>query len=123
MIKSLNSSDYSEVTIAAYKVLSNKYGYSARISSFWNLLADTYGISEFEILDLRTTEAIFFESFITDQYIDWINNREVDFSKTEEAMFRAGDFTGTEKILLSTSNLQERIWAIFLCLSDPNLNL
>ena len=41
----------------------------------------------------------------------------------EEAVYTFGDFTEMEKLLFESGNMQERLWAIYLYLIDPNMNL
>ena len=123
MKKSLKDTDYSDITRTTYRVLSYKFGYTARISDLWNLLRMSYGLKEFEILEHNNPEMRNFESYLIDQYIDWVGGKEIEFDNIEEAIFGVGDFTGMEKLLLQSGDLQDRLWAIFLCLSDPNLKI
>ena len=122
MIKKRTDTDYTETVIFSYKLLKH-LGYSARISDLWKMLCIVFGINEFEILDLRSRNVSEFESYLFDKLIDWKRGNEVDFQEIEESIFTFGDFTGSEKIMLETGNLQERLWAIFLCLVDPNMEL
>lgn len=82
-----------------------------------------FGIHEFEILNLKSSNVGEFESYLLDRLIDWKRGNPVDFGELEESILTFGDFTEKEKLLFSTGNMQERLWAIFLCLIDPNINL
>ena len=121
MIKTLKDKDYPESTIISYNIL-QRAGI-LKITDFWRALCLVYGVKEFEILNLRDPHASEFESYIIDRYIDWIKGDPVEFEDIEEAVYKFGDFTGTEKLLFESDNMQNRLWAIFLYLVDPNINL
>ena len=123
MIKTKNDTDYSETTRQVYRILSSKYGYSIRVSNIWELLAVSLGIPEFEILEPKLYQNGQFESYLIDQYISWRQGDPVNFTNIALSVLEVGDFTGSEKLLLSQEELENRLWAIYLCLIDPNLNL
>ena len=122
MKKTIKDINYTDVVISSYNLLQH-LGYSARISDLWKMLCIVFGIQEFEILDLRSRNVGEFESYMFDKLIDWKQGKEIDFQEIENSIFEFGDFTGREKMLLTSGNLQERLWAIFLCLVDPNMEL
>jgi len=123
MIKTKTDTDFSETTRQVYRILSSKYGYSIRVSNIWELLAVSLEIPEFEILEPKLYQNGQFESYLIDQYISWRQGNPIDFSKIASSILEVGDFTGSEKLLLSQEELENRLWAIYLCLIDPNLNL
>ncbi|MBP3732192.1 MAG: hypothetical protein J6I84_02990 [Bacilli bacterium] len=119
MIKTIDDTDYTDITKMSYRILTREYGYTARISDIWKLLLSVYGLQEFEILDSREYQNGNFESYLSEEYYGWLHHRKVDFGEIEKAIMAVGDFTGTEKLLLGSGDMQERLWAIFICLSDP----
>jgi hypothetical protein len=123
MKKSINDVDYTDTTRSSYKIISHKFGYSARITEFWTMLPMVYGKQEFEILDLRTPGIIEFESYLLNELINWKKGLSVDFDYMEKRILDFGEFTGLEKLMFSSGDMQERLWAIFLCLSNPEMNL
>ena len=123
MKKSKKDRDFSDITRMTYKVLNHKFGYTARIMDILNLIKESYGLKEFKILDFNNPDLRNFETYVIDQYIDWVKEKEIDFDNIEKAILSIGDFTEMEKLLLQSGDLQDRLWAIFLCLSDPNLEI
>ena len=123
MKKSKKDRDFSDITKMTYKVLNYKFGYAARIMDILNLIKESYGLKEFKILDFNNPDLRNFETYVIDQYIDWVKEKEIDFDNIEKAILSIGDFTEMEKLLLQSGDLQDRLWAIFLCLSDPNLEI
>lgn len=123
MIKTKYDTDYSETTKQVYRILAEKYGYSIRVSNIWELLAVSLGIPEFEILVPRMYQNGQFESYLIDQYIFWREGKPVNFEDMADLVLQVGDFTKSEKLLLTYEELENRLWAIYLCLIDPNLNL
>lgn len=122
-IKTKNDTDYTDITKSVYKILKNKYSYQARISDIFQLLRDSFGLDEFILLDFNLMNNGPFESWLVDKYISWINGDEIDFIEISNSIFTVGDFTISEKELLKTGLIEERLWAIFLVLSSPELNI
>jgi hypothetical protein len=118
MIKNKENTDYTNSSILVNNLIVEKYGYTARITRIWELLCDALSIEEFEILDPKDIKPEF-ESYLVDQYIDWKRGRDVDFSLIKEAILIAGEFTGKEKLLLDQDDVEEKLWGIFLAISDP----
>ncbi len=121
-VKNKNDKDYTNTVKEVYKLLSAQFGYTARISNFWELLKNSLGIKEFEIFDPRLSNNGSFEAYLIDKQIDWQNGEDVDFSEIYDAILVTGTFSGTEKLLFSSSNLEERLWAIYLVICDPYMN-
>ena len=103
-----------------YEMLSLEYGYTARVSMIWEMLAKAFGIPEFEIMDFNLFMNGSFDSYLNDCYRDWYLGKDIDFSLIADAVM-TGDFTASEKLLmLDGNNLAERLWAIFKVISDPS---
>lgn len=104
-----------------WSLLSNKYKYTARLSNFWVMLAETYGKKEFEILDFNTIQNGPFESYLIDEMIRWQRGEDLDFSTIASSVIETGDFTAAEKFLMTgeENDLEMRLWAIYLTISRP----
>lgn len=118
MIKNKESNDFSSSAALVCNLIVEKYGYTARITRIWELLQDALAIQEFELLDYREVKPEF-ESYLVDRLIDWNTGKDVDFSLIKEAILLAGEFTGKEKLLLRQDDIEDRLWGIFLAVSNP----
>lgn len=118
MIKNKESNDFSSSAALVCNLIVEKYGYTARITRIWELLQDALAIPEFELLDHREVKPEF-ESYLVDRLIDWNTGKDVDFSLIKEAILLAGEFTGKEKLLLRQDDIEDRLWGIFLAVSNP----
>lgn len=118
MIKNKESNDFSSSAVLVCNLIVEKYGYTARITRIWELLQDALAIQEFELLDHREVKPEF-ESYLVDRLIDWNTGKDVDFSLIKEAILLAGEFTGKEKLLLRQDDIEDRLWGIFLAISNP----
>jgi len=118
MIKNKESNDFSSSAALVCNLIVEKYGYTARITRIWELLQDALAIQEFELLDYREVKPEF-ESYLVDRIIDWNTGKDVDFSLIKEAILLAGEFTGKEKLLLRQDDIEDRLWGIFLAVSNP----
>lgn len=124
-IKRKSDTDYTDVTKSVYNILKYKYSYSyqTRISDIFQLLKDSFGINEFVLLDFRTMNNAPFESWLVDRYISWMKDEEIDFIEIANSIYAVGEFTISEKELFKSGLIEERLWAIFLLLSSPELNI
>lgn len=122
-IKTINDTDFTDIVRSVYKLLSEKYGYTARISDIFILLRDAFDLKEFLLLDFNNIRSIEFESWLVDIFIDWKNGRNVDFVQVYNAILEAGEFSINEKNLFISGLVEERLWAIFLVIADPNINM
>lgn len=122
MEKTKDDKDYSDSFKTAYKILQRK-NEILKITDFWRALSIVYGLKEFEILNLRSPHTSEFESYLMDVLIEWVKGDKINLSEIEEAIYTFGDFTEMEKLLFESENLQDRIWAIYTYLIDPNKNL
>lgn len=121
MEKSKYDKDYTDTVKSIHQLLSSKYGYTARISNIFELIKDSFGLKEFEILDTKLCNNGLLESFLIDKQKEWLEGKQVNFSDIYEAVLREGDFTASEKLLFNTGNIEERLWAIFLTICSPQL--
>ena len=103
-----------------YDTITEKFSFLARVSRFWEMLPLTFGIPRFEILDLGDFRIGQFENYLIDKMIEWENGMEIDFDEVGQRCLGAGDFTGTELLLMSGVNLSLRIWALFLAITFPD---
>ena len=77
--KKENSSEYSYTTLLVEDLIRNKFGYTARISDIWKLLASSISLEKFELLDPKNYMNGPFESYLIDHFIKW--NRVVQVQK------------------------------------------
>ena len=125
MIKNKENTDYTSSAVLVCNLIVEKYGYTARITRLWEMLRDSLSISEFEVFDFRDISPEF-ESYLVDRLIDWNTGKDVDFSQIKDAILTVGYFTEIEKLLLKQEDIEDRLWGIFLAVSNPgrtiNLN-
>lgn len=123
MIKTKESNDYTITTVTVFNSLKSKYGFSARLTDIWVLLREAFMIEEFEILDPKMSFNGPLQSFLIDKQIKWMNGEEVDFKDIVDTILKVGDFTASEKRLFKDGNIEERLWAIMLAVTNPGLDL
>lgn len=116
--KKSKDNEYSYTTLLVEDLIRNKYGYAARITDIWRLLAVSIGLEKFELLDPKNYMNGPFESYLIDEYIKWNKGEEVNFTDIYDAILKVGDFTGSEKLTLNSCNIEERLLGIFLALSN-----
>ena len=56
-----------------------------------------------------------------DQLINWQQGKEVDFSKIKDEIYKTYQFSSSEKLILETGSIEERLWGFFLALSKSQL--
>ena len=108
---------------ATYVTIRDKWGYSARISFLMEMIRFSYGISECDIFDPREINNSLLESKMMDFYIDFINNRSINFLEVWNEIKKECQFSSREIDLIESGNIDERLWAIFNVLSNPNLEI
>lgn len=121
MIKTKEDRDFPDSVKMSYRIL--KRNGLIKITDFWRALSLVFGLKEFEILDLKSPHVLEFESYLMDLLIDWRNGESVEFENLEKAIYSYGEFTEMEKLLFQSGDLQCRLWAIYVYLIDPNMNL
>lgn len=117
------NTEYPEITKITYTYLLQFYKYTARIADIWQLIKDSYDIKEFDALDYGQIQNGSLTSWLIDRQIDWQEGRDVNFTEVYQALLTAGEFTSSEKKMFETSGIEERLWAIFLLITDPELTL
>jgi len=122
-VKNKNNTDYTDTVKAVYNILSEKYKYMIRITLIFELLKDAFGFKEFDLLDPRLCNNNLLESYLIDRQLDWQSGKDVNFTEIYEVILKEGEFSNTEKLLFKTGNIEERLWAIFLAICSPGINL
>ena len=117
------NTDYPEITKTTYRFLQQFYKYTARISDIWKLVADSFDVSEFDALDFQDIQNGMLISWLIDRQVEWQEGKDVNFGEIYRAILTAGEFTGSERIMFESGGIEERLWAIFLLITDPELNL
>lgn len=98
--------------------LKNKFGPGLRITRMFELLRFVFNIKEFLLIDDQLVQNGNFDSWLLDRQIDWQAGKSVDFSEVYKAILTAGDFLAREKIQFEEGNIEEKLWAIFLAVSN-----
>jgi hypothetical protein len=89
----------------------------------FQLLAESFGLKNFEILDYRNIQNGPLVSWLMDRQIEWQKGEDVNLSEIYRALLVAGDFTSQERLMFETGSMEERIWAILLLITSPDLNI
>lgn len=121
LVKNINNVDYTTNVITTFNQLKNKFSYTLRISMILDVVKLCLEKKEFDIIDERLCENGSFESFLIDQYINWRDNKDIDFSKIYNKLKEVYSFSNSEKLLLETINIDEKLWAFFLALSKDSI--
>lgn len=118
----IDEKDIPDTTKYYFNLLKHKYGYAIRISDFPLLLAETYG-REFELFDPMTWNSGEFMSYLMDLQIKFMKEKkEIDLAQLHRDILKVYDWTREEKNLFLTDSVEERMWSIFLSISDPGHN-
>lgn len=123
LIKNRYSNDYTDIVKSVYHVLSKRFGYLARISDIWLLVATSFNIPKFELIDQTQYQNGEFESYLIDRFIEFRDGKDVNFKDISDAILVVGDFTGSEKLMFEHGKLDERLWAIYLVILDPEMKI
>ena len=122
LIKTINDKDYSDIAVNVFQVLKSRYGYTLRVSRLLEIIRDVFLFgSELLLVDIKTCSNGLFDSFLMDRMIDWQQGREVDFSKIKDEIYKTYQFSSSEKLILETGSMEERLWGFFLALSKAQL--
>lgn len=122
-IKNKKDTDYTDIVKHVYRLITDRFGYSSRITDIWTMLKLAFDIEEFEAIEPKFYQNGPFESYLIDKQIEWQSGKDVDFSEIAESIINTGDFSVREKDLFRVGNIEERLWGIYLAVSDHNLNL
>ena len=115
--------DYPDITKTTYTYLLQFHKYTARVADIWQLLKESYDIKEFDALDYEQIQNGTLVSWLIDRQIDWQDGKDINFTEVYQALLTAGDFTSSEKKMFESSGIEERLWAIFLLITNPELTL
>lgn len=122
LIKTIKDKDYSDIAVNVFQVLKSRYGYTLRVSRLLEIIRDVFLFgSELLLVDIKTCSNGLFDSFLMDRMIDWQQGREVDFSKIKDEIYKTYQFSSSEKLILETGSMEERLWGFFLALSKAQL--
>lgn len=122
LIKTINSSDYTDIAVNIFQILKNKYGYTLRISRLLEVIKDVFLFgSELLLIDIKSCSNGPFDSFMMDRLIDWQQGKEVNFSVIKDEIYKTYPFSASEKLILETGSIEERLWGFFLALSKTSL--
>lgn len=122
LIKTINNKDYSDIAVNVFQVLKSRYGYTLRVSRLLEIIKDVFLFgSDLLLVDINSCSNGLFDSFLMDRLIDWQQGREVDFSKIKDEIYKTYQFSSSEKLILETGSMEERLWGFFLALSKAQL--
>lgn len=121
LIKTIEDSDYSDNVKSTFQQLKNTYHYTLRVSMILQVIKLFLSSKEFMLLDERNSNNALFESYLIDKYIDWQHKKSVNFSEIYRKLLEVYSFSSTEKLLLETSNIEEKLWAFFIALSKDSI--
>ena len=110
--------DYPQLVKNIYEYLNLKYGSSARVSDFFNLWRDSYGIEEYDYFNYKDPRVHEFLSYVMDRAIDWNNGKKVDLHELYESLLVFGDFTQKERNLFEIGDPDKHMWAVILSITD-----
>lgn len=106
-----------------YIQIKNRWGYTARISLLLEMIQFSYGIKEWELLDLRNINNGDMESKWMDSLINYSKGEKVDFGEIWENIKKEGMFSTRELNLIETGEIDLRLWAIYTLLVNQNLQI
>ena len=105
-----------------YTTLKKKYGiYGARISELIQMLELLYGGEKFELFDTRTWNPGDFVSYLMDIQLKFMSGESIDLVTLHDDILKVYQWTLAEKKRFINEVLEEKIWAIFKYVIDPNL--
>ena len=103
-----------------YMMLKKSYGVNGRITDLIQMLEKLYG-DKFELFDPRTWNTSQFSSYLMDQQIKFQNGEALDMVVLHDDLLKVYDFTGAEKKRFINESIEEKIWAVFKFVTNPNL--
>ena len=123
LITNKNNTNYTDDVKVSYTFLQSIYGYSARITMIWEMIAKLFGIKEYQAMDYETVQNGPIMSWLVDRQIEWIRGEDVNFSEVYRALLTAGEFVSSEKRMFELGKIEEKLGAIYLLVSNPELDL
>ena len=119
MLKNKNDKDWTDITVQSYLLICQKYSYTARINMIVEMLKYLYNIQEWSEFEPKLLNNSPFESWLIDKQIEWMKGKDIDFHEIYEGILEYGDFSAEEKRLFELGGIEERLWGIFLAITDP----
>lgn len=116
LIKNRKDKNYTEIVESVYPMLLREFKYFSRITDIWTLLARSFGLEKFELVDTRFFQNGEFESYLIDNLISWNRGEDVNFTDISDAIKLVGEFTGKERLMFDHGDIDERLWAIYMLL-------
>lgn len=105
-----------------YMTLKKKYGvYGARISDIILMLELLHGGERFELFDTRTWNPGDFISYLMDLQLKFMSGEPIDLVTIHDDILKVYQWTIAEKKRFINEVIEEKIWAIFKYVVDPNL--
>ena len=122
LIKTINDRDYADIAVNVFDILKSRYGYTLRISRLLEVIKDVFLFgSDLLLIDLKSCSNGLFDSFMMDKLIDWQQGKPINFSEVKDEIYKTYQFSSSEKLILETGSLEERLWGFFLALSKSQL--
>lgn len=119
LIKTKNDEDYPDFVKLICNMVIDKYSYTARITRLYEMLKYLLHIEEYQALDVKNIQNGTFDAYLMDRCVDWQSGKQVNFKEIYDAMLVNGDFTYSEKLLFTTSNIENVLWGIFIAVNSP----
>lgn len=122
-IRTIDDEGYTQTVRYTYLKLIDKYRNIARISDIFTLLRESLDIPEWILLDTREVQNGNFESYLIEKQQSWIRKEPINFTELYKALLTAGEFVISERRLFEQGNIEEILWAIFLVITKPELEI
>ena len=74
-------------------------------------------------IDYWDYNTVMFESYLFDTYSKWLKGEDIDFEELQNKILPLVDSSSMRKVFTGSGDFQDRLWAIFLFLSDPDIKL
>jgi hypothetical protein len=121
-IKTNQDKEFTDGMRTAYHLVNSHFGTTARISNIFEMFKIAFSLEDYSMLDTRVVQNATLESYLMDKQIEWMSGQPVDFKEVYEALLTAGDFSMSEIRRFELGNAGEKLWAIFLAITDPTNN-
>lgn len=122
-IRTINDTDFTQTVRYTYLKLIDKYRNVARITDIFTLLRESLDIPEWILLDTREVQNGNFESYLIEKQQSWLRNEPINFTELYKALLTAGEFVISERRMFEQGNIEEILWAIFLVITKPDLEI
>lgn len=122
-IRTINDTDFTQTVKYTYLKLIDKYRNVTRITDIFTLLRESLDIPEWILLDTREVQNGNFESYLIEKQQSWLRNEPINFTELYKALLTAGEFVISERRMFEQGNIEEILWAIFLVITKPELEI